>query len=132
MSVIGLTVSLTQRLTLSRSRQAACVITMSRGCDGPPLDPADRRARGVAEACIKCPLIGRSRRCAQSQQDGGNHQPLSLPEPKHCGPRFFCWDHVSHKGFAVRLSTPSRVETNTHQYFRKFDLYLNTILDNCN
>src|ERR1700728_2278115 len=40
MSVIGLTVSLTQRLTLSRSRQAACVIAMSRGWEGPLLQSA--------------------------------------------------------------------------------------------
>src|SRR3979409_542727 len=96
MSVIGLMVSLTQRLTRSRSRHAVCDITMSRGCDAPPwqspgfsaqnatqpirappglppprgagvwrppgpiagifgteFDPADRRARDVAQARIK-------------------------------------------------------------------------------
>jgi hypothetical protein len=43
MSVMGLTFSLTQRLTRVRSRQADCVITTSRGCDGPP-----RHSSGVS------------------------------------------------------------------------------------
>jgi len=51
------------------------------------LDPADRRTRGVAEACIKNSFLSGLRRRTQPQQDGGNRQSFS-PDPEHCGPRF--------------------------------------------
>jgi hypothetical protein len=38
-----------------------------------------------------------------------------------------CWDHVSHKGFAPRLSLPGRFDANTGKNSSEFDLYLNRI-----
>ena len=61
-----------------------------------------------------------------SQQDGGsNRQSLPLSPEQHCGPRFSCWDHVSHKGFAPLLSTASTFDANTSKTRAEFDLYLN-------
>src|SRR5205085_2016248 len=91
-------------------------------------DPPDRRTRSVAEARIEHVLVAGMRRRGHPHQDGGNRQSLSLPpELEHCGPRFSCWDHTSHKGFAPRLSTASRIETNTGKTSGYFDLYLNRI-----
>src|SRR6266478_3534821 len=121
MSVIGLTVSLTQRLTFTRSRHAVCDITMSRGCDAPPRHSLALSAQNSIQP------IG-ARRRGHPHQDGDNRQSFSLsPELEHCGPRFSCWDHTSHKAFAPRLSTASGIETNTSKTSGYFDLYLNRI-----
>src|SRR5579872_3772065 len=38
-------------------------------------------------------------------------------------PEFFCWDHVSHKGFALRLSTRGGIEANTDRILCSIDQY---------
>src|SRR5215510_4340473 len=103
MSVIGLTVSLTHLLTRTRSRHAVCDITMSRD--------------GVAGFRLN----------AHPQEDGKYSQPVPLSLEQHCGPRFSCWDHISHKGFAPPLSRPSRSEEHTSKRRGEFKLYLNRI-----
>jgi hypothetical protein len=60
------------------------------------------------------------------QQDGDNRQ-LTSPKLEHRGPRFSCWDHVSHKDFAPLLSATSRFEANESKTLRQINLYLNLI-----
>src|SRR5262245_7392709 len=95
------------------------------GVLGAEFDPADRRTRDVAEARIDG--VAGFRLNAHPQEDGKYSQPFPLSLEQHCGPRFSCWDHISHKGFAPPLSRPSRFDTNASKRRGEFKLYLNRI-----
>src|SRR5215471_8318828 len=93
---------------------------------GAELDPADRRARGLTQARVKHSIIAGLGRRVHPQQDGDNRQ-LPSPELEHSGPRFSCWDHVSHKDFAPPLSALSRFKANAGKRRGEIDLYLNRL-----
>ena len=59
------------------------------------------RAKNVPMQRLR-PFIAGMRRRAQSDQDGGDRQSLSLsPEPKHCGPRFLLGPCFAQRFFAA-------------------------------
>src|SRR5262249_36089643 len=89
---------------------------------GAEFDPADRRTRGVAEAGQNG--VAGFRLDAHPKQDGEYSQSFPLSLEQHCGPRFSCWVHISHKGFAPPLSRPSRFDANASKSWREFELYL--------
>ena len=82
--------------------------------------------RRLMVLAAKDALVAGMRRRANPQIDGERRHSLS-PELEHCGPCFFCWDHVSHKDFSAPLSNPSPFETNESKNSRSFDFYLNCI-----
>src|ERR1700730_17538961 len=137
MSVIGLTVSLTQRVTRKRSGQAACVITISRGCDGPPRHSPGFSAQnstqpiGARVVSPRLAYIARPTPARAGALNPARMTTIANPAPCPLKPNIVapvsCWDHVSHKGFAPPLSTPSTIEANTSKNSGQFDLYLNKI-----
>src|ERR1700704_848953 len=136
MSVIGLMVSLTQRLTRTRSFHAVCVITISRACVAPPRQSfglsAQNSTQPIGERVISPRLAYRTRSspaCAGAvipNRTAANANPIPCPLMPIVAP-VSCWDHTSHKGFAARLSCASTIELNTVQSFGKLNLYLNLI-----
>src|SRR5262249_25608214 len=67
---------------------------------------------------------------AHPQKHGNYCQPFPLSPEQHCSPRFFCWDHISHKGFSPPLSRPRRFEANARKSWR--ELESNSIQVLCN
>src|ERR1700723_1373770 len=135
MSVIGLMVSLTQRLTRNRSPHAVCDITISRGCDGPPAQSAGLSAQNstqpIGERVVSPRLayIARSSPARAGAFNPNRTAATANPNPCPLKPNIVapvsCWDHVSHKGFAPRLNQPSTIEANTSKRWGYFDIYLN-------
>src|SRR3954452_2316159 len=136
MSVIGLMVSLTQRLTRSRSFHAVCVITISRGCVAPPRQSpglsAQNSTQPIGERVISPRLAYRTRSspaCAVAviaHRTAAKASPIPAPLMPIVAP-VSCWDHTSHKGFAPPLSCARSIELNTAQSFGYLNLYLNRI-----
>src|ERR1700730_1508305 len=123
MSVIGLTVSLTQRLTRNKSRHAVCDITISRGCDAPPPHSPGLSAQNSTQpigARVVSPRLAyklRSSPACAGTLNPSRMTAIANPFPCPLNPNIVapvsCWDHVWHKGFVLRLSAPSRFELNT-------------------
>src|SRR6266404_8155338 len=136
MSVIGLTFSLTQRLTRSRSRHAACDITISRGCVAPPRQSpglsAQNSTQPIGERVVS-PRLANNVSAALAEtlvetlipsRMAAIANPFPCPLNNIAAP-VSCWDHVSHKGFSPPLSQPSTFDANTSKRRGEFDLYLN-------
>src|ERR1700687_2237653 len=137
MSVIGLTLSLTQRLTRKRSRHAVCDITISRGCDVPPRQSPGFSAQNSTQPIgerVTSPRLAYKARSSPAFAGALNATRMATtanPFPCPLNPNIVapvsCWDHVSHKGFAPPLSTPSTFEVNTSKKRGLFDIYLSKI-----
>src|ERR1700742_4518379 len=121
MSVIGLTVSLTQRLTFNRSRQAVCVSTMSRGCVGPlghsPGLLGQNSTQPIGDRVVS-PRLAYSTSPALAAVLAPNRtaaiaNPIPCPLKPNIVAPVSCWDHVSHKGFSPPLSKASTFDDNT-------------------
>src|SRR5712664_2325128 len=137
MSVIGLTVSLTQRLTRSRSRHAVCDITISRGWVAPPRHSpglsAQNSTQPIGERAVSPRLAKRARSSPAlagaliPNRMAATANPFPCPLNPNIVAPVSCWSHVSHKGFAPPLSKPGTFEENTSKNRGYFDLYLNKI-----
>src|ERR1700748_1846222 len=123
MSVIGLTVSLTQRLTRSRSRHAVCDITISRGCDGPPAQSpglsAQNSTQPIGERVVSPRLayIARSSPARAGAFNPNRMAATANPNPCPLKPNIVApvsaGADVSHKALAPPLNQPSTIEANT-------------------
>src|SRR3954469_1430351 len=139
MSVIGLMVSLTQRLTRTKSRHAVCVMTISRGCVAPPAhspglsaqystQPIGERVLSprLAYSILSSPALAGAA-VAIPNRMAVIAIPIACPLILNIVAPVSCWDHVSHKGFAPPLSRASTIEMNTRKNQALLDLYLKWI-----
>src|SRR5262249_32352188 len=137
MSVIGLTFSLTQWLTLLRSRQAACDITMSRGCDAPlphSVGLSLQKSIQPIGARVGCPRLA-SRGCwspafadvLTPKRMVMTAKPIPCPLMLNTVAPVCCWDHKSHEDFAPPLNRPGCFEANTSKSCGEFEPVLSSI-----
>src|SRR3954453_13875837 len=134
MSVIGLMVSLTQRLTRNKSRHAICVIAISRGWLAPPRQSpgfsAQNSNQPIGERVVSPSEAYETRSSPAfagaviANRTAAIASPIPCPLMPIVAP-VSCWDHHLHKGFAAGLSWPSTIELNTVQYYGYLNLYLN-------
>src|SRR5260370_28028131 len=111
---MGLTDSLTQRLTRSRSRHAVCDITISRGCDAPPRHSpglsAQNSTQPIGERVVSPRLAYRTPSspalagALNPNRMATTPKPFPFPPTPNILAPISCWAHVSHKGFAPLLS----------------------------
>src|ERR1700712_1675865 len=136
MSVIGLTVSLTQQLTRTRSFHAVCVITISRGCVAPPRQSPGLSAQNSTQpigARVFSPRLAysfSSPACAVAEnpnRTAANASPVKCPLLPNIVAPVSCWDHVLHRGFAAPLNRATTIEANTAQIRGVFELHLRQI-----
>src|SRR3954466_2344410 len=119
MSVIGLMVSLTQRLTRKRSLHVACVMTISRGCVAPPRQSAGLSAQNSTQPIgerVESPRLAYKTRSSPAfagaviaNRTAAKASPIPAPLMPIVAP-VSCWDHHLHKGFAAGLNRTSAIE----------------------